>query len=119
MTKRVKLNEVPYEGIEVGEKVMFLTTSYRRTSINFGFYRGLYGLTPVVEFFFREMKWHLNKDRGRYEQDEFWSITSKRVFLTRQRIYGLNSIKESMDLIPTYNDIARMIERLPMSLRTR
>ena len=113
MTKRVKLNEVPYEGIEVGEKVMFLTTSYHHTSMNFGFYRGLWGFTPVVEFFFREMKWHWNEERGRYEQDKFWSITSKRVFLSRRRIYGLNTIKEKLEIIPTHNDLARIIGSLP------
>lgn len=77
MTKRVRLNEVPYEGIEVGEKVMYLTTHGKNTSINYGFYCGTYLFTPVVEYFYRERKWVWNKDRKRYVQSKTGRLALK------------------------------------------
>jgi len=111
MTKRIQLDEIPYRGIGVGEKVMYLGTSGRTTFIDYGFYRGTHGFIPVVESFSRERKWVI--ERGRYVQSKQWTIRSRRVYLYRGRIFNLNRVKEMLDIIPTYDDIARLIEPSP------
>lgn len=109
MTKRVKLNEVPYKEIQVGEKVMYLSTSYNRTSMNFGFYRGLSAFIPVVESFSRERKWHWDKERKREVQGKHWSIVSRRVFLGRGRVFSAKRISEMISNTPDYADIEKLI----------
>lgn len=111
MTKRVRLNEVPYEGIEVGEKVMYLTTHGKNTSINYGFYCGTYLFTPVVEYFYRERKWVWNKDRKRYVQSKNWTVSSQRVFLHRRRIFGIKKFTEMLNITPSYDDINRLLKQ--------
>ena len=110
MTKRVQLNEVPYKEIQVGEKVVFLSSSHSYTSMNFGIYRGLYGLTPVVEHFSRERKWHLD-DRGRYVQDNHWSIVARRIHLPKGRVFSINRIGAMIEDTPDYKDIEALINK--------
>lgn len=109
MTKRVQLNEVPYKEIQVGDKVMFLSTSRRYTSMNFGFYRGLWGFTPVVEQFSRERKWHLN-ERGRYVQDSHWTVVARRIYLPNRRVFSINRIGAMIENTPDYDDIQKLID---------
>lgn len=110
MTKRIQICEESYKGIEVGERVMYLSTSRGHTSMNFGFYRGRLRHIPIVEEFYRELKWEWNKERRRYIQSKQWTVRSRRVFLNLGRVYGINQIKEKLDIIPTYDDIARLID---------
>ena len=114
MTKRIQICEESYKGIEVGEKVMYLSTSRGYTSMNFGFYRGRLRHIPIVEEFYRELKWELkwewNKERKCYIQSKQWVVRSRRVFLNLGRVYGINQIKERLDIIPTYDDIVRLID---------
>jgi hypothetical protein len=110
MTKRIQICEEPYKDIQVGERVMYLSTSHGHTSMNFGFYRGRLRHIPIVEEFYRELKWEWNKERGRYIQSKQWIVRSRRVFLNRGRVYGINQIKERLYTIPTYFDIERLID---------
>lgn len=108
MTKRLELNEVPYKGIQVGEKVMFLASSFGHTGMDFGFYRGLSQFTPVVEVFYRERKYRWNKERQRYVQDQHFSISSRRVFLKLRRVWSADTIKERIGITPSYEDLAKL-----------
>lgn len=111
MTKRCELNEVPYKNIQVGEKVMYLSRSSGYTSMDFGFYRGMNGFTPVVEKFYRERKWHLDKERDRYVQDDHWSTVSRRVHLHLGRLFSNKRINEMISRTPDCIDIELLSKR--------
>lgn len=111
MTKRVQINEVPYQGIQVGEKVMFLSTSFSSTRVNYGFYRGTRMSDPVVEYFYRERKWRWDDERKKYIQDKNWTISSRRVFLARRRVFNVKTLQRMFDCIPTKEFLAELIEK--------
>lgn len=90
MAKRINLEEKPYNGILIGEKVMYLATSYQHTYMDFGFYRGMSNGIPVVERFDRERKWNYKNDE--WVQDEHWTLVSKRVYLQLGRVYSTDTI---------------------------
>ncbi len=90
MSQRIQLDEIPYRGINIGEKVMYLVTSYHHTSMGFGFYIGVSNGVPVVERFDRERKWH-HKD-GKWVRDKHWTLVSRRVYLQLGRVYSTETI---------------------------
>lgn len=109
MTKRVILDEVPYKGIEVGEKVVFLATSFGNTYVGSGFYRGLNFSTPVVEYFHKKKKWYWDKEKMRYFQDKNFTIVSRRVYLALGRVWSAKTIKEDViDPTPSYEDLLEL-----------
>lgn len=113
MTKRIRLNEVLYQGIEVGEKVMFLSTSFSSTRVNYGFYRGTHLSDPVVEYFYREKKWRWDNDKKKYIQDKDWTISSRRVILPRRRVFNCALLQKMFECIPTPESLADDIKKNP------
>lgn len=111
MTKRVVLNEVPYKGINVGEKVMYLSGSGQCTGMDFGFYRGLHRNLPVVERFYSEKKWHWDAAHRKMYRDTFESLISRRVVLKRRRIWSISTLKVEINNTPTAEDIQAKINK--------
>ena len=105
MTKRIQIIEKPFNDIQVGERVMFLSTSYNCTRVRYGFYRGTHMQCPVVEYFYRERKWRWSVEKKKYIQDQDYSISSKRVFLGRGRIFNATGLQKMLDVITTFNSL--------------
>lgn len=111
MTKRVQIVEESFNGIQVGEKVMYISRSYGTTHVNYGFYRGTHLFDPVVEYFYRERKWRWVAEKNKYVQDKDWSIGSRRVILPRRRIFNCATLQKMFDAVPTPDTLAEMIEK--------
>lgn len=54
MSRKIHLVKVPYNGIQPGEKVVFVVSS-RLVRVRYGIYLGLNGFDPVVEYMAQKM----------------------------------------------------------------
>lgn len=112
MTKRVKLNPIPFNDVEVNEPVMFVSSS----GINWGFYQGTYKGKPVVEYFYKEQTLRFcvnengkNKWDGKWIRDKLWSVKSKRVVLKRRNMFGISTLKNKFKVLNTEKSLNELV----------
>lgn len=110
MTKRVKLNPIPFNDVEVNEPVMFVSSS----GINWGFYQGTYKNKPVVEYFYKEqtIRFHVNAKNicdSKWIRDKFWSVKSKRVILKRRNMFGISTLKNKFKVLNTEKSLNELV----------
>lgn len=111
MTKRVQLIEEPFNGIQVGDKVMFISSSFSSTRVNYGFYRGTHRSVPVVEYFYQKRKWYWDRNKMKYFQDKKWTIGSRRVFLSLGRVFNCNTLQTMFADTPTKEYLTELLEK--------
>lgn len=94
-----ELVKVRYNGVDPGEKVLFMGTSSGWTSNNYGTYLGVLNGVPVVETHEVERKWRWNSDENRYIEDSEDTHFIRRHYLQRGRIFSVNSLRQLLEKV--------------------